>query len=130
MDQVNKLLEQAAYVLLFCLGLSLLLLGYGNLNKTMNLLKVTTAREDILRQQEVKEESSAGTMFTVTKGELVGYLTGAVETDFIIDGVSYDRDTFERESFDYSILPEGIYSKEYKFEDDGLLTEIVYKHLN
>lgn len=127
MESVNKLLEQWASVFLFCLGLSLLLLNYNNLSRNIGLLK--NSLENILREQGIEEVVDNGQSFTVSGGGVIGYLTGAPETDVSIDGITYSKDAFKTGDFDYSLLQEGMYRKEYKLDKEGDIIEIAFWYL-
>lgn len=129
MESVNKLLEQWASVFLFCLGLSLLLLNYNNLSRNISLLKDSLSQENILREQGIEEVVDNGQLFTVSGGGLLGYLTGTPETDITIDGITYSKDAFKSRDFDYSLLQEGMYRKEYKLDKEGDITEIAFWYL-
>ncbi|WP_175562002.1 hypothetical protein [Anaerocolumna xylanovorans] len=123
-------MEQTAYVLLFCLGVSLLLLSYKNIGDSIGLLKNSTARQNVLREQEIMEYKGKEHILTVTRAEVIGYLTGSLEADIRIDGISYPKDSFDRDSFDYSILPEGIYNKGYVLDGKDFVIEMIFTHRN
>lgn len=128
MEQVNKLLEQTAYVLLFCLGISCLLLSCKNMSNTVGLLKNSISRQNVLREEELVQGKDKERILAATRAEIIGYLTGSLEANIIIDGVSYKKDSFDKETFDYSILPEGSYNKEYLLDEKNLITEIIFTH--
>lgn len=117
-------------MLLFCLGVSLLLLNNKNMEDSVRLLKDSAARQNVLREQEMREYKDKEYTLTATRAEVIGYLTGSLEADIRIDGMSYPKASFDRDSFDCSILPEGIYSKEYVLEEEDAVTEIIFTHRN
>lgn len=106
-------MEQVAYVLLFCLAVSFLLLSSNNMGQSIKLLRNSVYKQNVIREQDLDDHRVEEQLLTATRAEVIGCLTGFLEADIIIDGITYSQDSFERDSFDYSTLPEGIYSKEY-----------------
>ncbi len=117
MEQVNKLLELMAYTLLFCLAVSFLLLTFNNIGQSISLLQISMYRQNIIREQKFDNYTDDEPILIATRGEIIGLLTGSMEVNININGMLYTPDSFERDSFDYSNLPEGIYRKEYVLED-------------
>lgn len=117
MEQVNKLLELMAYTLLFCLAVSFLLLTFNNIGQSISLLQISMYRQNIIREQEFDNYTDEEPILIATRGEIIGLLTGSMEVNININGMLYTPDSFERDSFDYATLPEGIYRKEYVLED-------------
>ena len=106
-------MEQVAYVLLFCLAVSFLLLSSNNMGQSIKLLRNSVYKQNVIREQDLDNHRIEEQLLTATRAEVIGYLTGFLEADIIINGITYSRYSFERDNFDYSTLPEGIYSKEY-----------------
>lgn len=143
MEQVNKLLELMAYTLLFCLAVSFLLLTFNNIGQSISLLQISMYRQNIIREQEFDNYTDEEPILIATRGEIIGLLTGSMEVNININGMLYTPDSFERDSFDYSTLPEGIYRKEYVMEDfysnektyetreqNPSIKEIIFTHLD
>lgn len=143
MEQVNKLLELMAYTLLFCLAVSFLLLTFNNIGQSISLLQISMYRQNIIREQEFDNYTDDEPILIATRGEIIGLLTGSMEVNININGMLYTPDSFERDSFDYATLPEGIYRKEYVLEDvnsdeiisetrelNSSIKEIIFTHLD
>ncbi len=143
MEQVNKLLELMAYTLLFCLAVSFLLLTFNNIGQSISLLQISMYRQNIIREQKFDNYTDDEPILIATRGEIIGLLTGSMEVNININGMLYTPDSFERDSFDYSNLPEGIYRKEYVLEDvnsdekisetrerNSSIKEIIFTHLD
>ena len=143
MEQINKLLELMAYTLLFCLAVSFLLLEFNNIGQSISLLQISMYRQNIIREQKFENYIDDEPMLIATRGEIIGLLTGSMEVNININGRLYSPDSFERDSFDYATLPEGIYRKEYVLEDfysdektyesreqNPLIKEIIFTHLD
>jgi len=143
MEQINKLLELMAYTLLFCLAVSFLLLEFNNIGQSISLLQISMYRQNIIREQKFENYIDDEPMLIATRGEIIGLLTGSMEVNININGRLYSPDSFERDSFDYATLPEGIYLKEYVLEDfysdektyesreqNPLIKEIIFTHLD
>ena len=128
MEQVNKLLEQTAYVLLYCLGVSFLLISCKNMGNSIEHLKHSLFRQNVLRQQELLEYKAKEHILTATRAEVIGYLTGSPEADIKIDGIGYSKESFGTDGFDYTILREGTYNKEYVLDEKNSITEIAFTH--
>ncbi len=143
MEQINKLLELMAYTLLFCLAVSFLLLTFNNIGQSISLLQISMYRQNIIREQEFENYTDDEPILIATRGEIIGLLTGSMEVNININGKLYTLDSFERDSFDYATLPEGIYRKEYVLEDlnsdekisetreqNPSIKEIIFTHLD
>ncbi|WOO36115.1 hypothetical protein R2R35_20295 [Anaerocolumna sp. AGMB13020] len=129
MEQVDKFLTMGVNVILFCMAVSLLLLGSENFNSSIRLLKASVFRQNVIREQELWDTSANNRKLTATKGEIIGSLLDGMEVTLIIDGTACTKDIFQPEDFDYTIIKEGVYLKEYRLDDNGYITEIIYTHM-
>lgn len=130
MEQLNKFLTMGVNVILFCMAVSLLLLGSENVNNSMRLLKASVFRQNVIREQELENASVKDSKLTATKGEIISTLIGDMEVNLVIDGMAYTKEIFQPEDFDYTVIKEGVYLKEYTLDDNEHITEISFTHMD
>jgi hypothetical protein len=129
MEQVNKFLTMGVNVILFCMAVSLLLLGSDHINISIRLLKASVFRQNVVREQEIDNTSVKDSNLTATKGEIIGTLLGDMDINLVIDGTAYTKESLHPEEFNDSIIKAGVYLKEYTFNENGYITEIIYTHM-
>jgi len=129
MEQLNKFLTMGTNVILFCMAVSLLLLGSEQINNSIRLLKASVFRQNIIREQELQNTSVEDGKLTATKGEIIGTLLDDMEVNLVIDGTAYTKEIFQPDFFDYTVIKEGVYLKEYTLDGNGHITEISYTYM-
>lgn len=120
MSNVTKLLYQVFEALMFCIAVSLLLIGYRS------FMTVVACSKEIAEEQVVFEQNHELKEPYVTKGELIAMLFTPLEYDIEIDGFFISKYENVKDNLSSYPIGEANYRKNYIYDDDGNIIRILY----
>lgn len=120
MDNITELLHQTMNLIIFCIAVTLLFLGYQNY---CNLIKIAGNEqyETVIYEGEYGEPE-----INVSRGELIASLCNDLVYDIEINDFfinSYEHDKSNIESYP---IHNKEYRKSYRYDNNGYITRIVY----
>lgn len=127
MSEVLEFLKYGFAIFFFCVAVSILFSGNRNVNSFQETQKknILVDNEDVLYQQAKEEIEDE----VITRAEIVSILMSQPEYNMQIGDLTITKDTFEKETFDFSLIPEGRYSRTYQFNDAGNVQNVIYKEI-
>jgi hypothetical protein len=103
------------------------LLFYSNrsLNKIIVITKNQIGTENIFYENqrlydEIKESKT-------TYAEIITTLLGDLDYDILINNMTILKDNYNYKMFDFSIIPQGEYTKTYQYDSSGNIVRVVFK---
>ena len=125
MQNLSKLLELSASILMFCMAVTLLFYSNRSLNKIIVTTKNQIGTENILYENqrlydEIKESKT-------TYAEIITTLLGDLDYDVLINSMTILKDNYNYKMFDFSVIPQGEYTKTYQYDSSGNIVRAVFK---
>jgi ferredoxin-fold anticodon binding domain-containing protein len=100
---------------------------YSNrsLDKIISSTKVQISKENILYENErtydeVKEIKS-------TYADLISVLLGDLDYDVVINNMTILKENYNYKMFDFSVIPQGEYTKTYEYDSSGNIAKVIFK---
>lgn len=125
MQNIFKLLELSASILMFCMAVTLLFYSNRSLNKIIATTKNQIGTENIFYENqrlydEIKESKT-------TYAEIITTLLGDLDYDVLINNITILKDNYNYKMFDFSVIPQGEYTKTYQYDSSGNIVRVVFK---
>lgn len=120
MEAGQKLLIGAASGLVLCIGLYLLIFETRIVSNMFDVVR------DQMKDEELYQQYYAEDVEEVPYAELVATLINVLEYDIVIDGKLIKRNEHDIDKIAGYSLKEGIYRKEYQYDESGNITLITY----
>lgn len=122
MDNVKTFLEKVSAIFLFSMAGTLLLYSYKSLSQLITTTKNYVNNQSVLYEQslEIIEESR------VTYTELIATLFCELEYDLKINSLVIEKESYNSQDFDFTIIPKRDYVKSYVLDASGDISMINY----
>lgn len=125
MQNISKLLELSASIFMFCMAVTIVLYSNRSLDKIISSTKVQISKENILyvnerTYDEVKEIKS-------TYADLISVLLGDLDYDVVINNMTILKENYNYKMFDFSVIPQGEYTKTYEYDSSGNIAKVIFK---
>lgn len=124
MDHITELILQGSGVLIFVLAVSIL--GYNV--RTLNIMEYQGKQNiytgvNVMYQQYEKENESPNIL---TYEQMCCRLMNELPYNIKINELSIQKDEFDYMLFDFTTLPKTNYQRQYVFDINGKVKEVVY----
>lgn len=125
MQNISKLLELSASILMFCLAVTLLLYSNRSLDKIISSTRIQISSENIFYENErlydeIKESKT-------TYAEIITTLLGDLDYDVQINSLTILKENYNYKMFDFSVIPQGEYTKTYQYDSSGNIVKVIFK---
>lgn len=125
MQNISKLLELSASILMFCMAVTLLLYSNRSLDKIISSTRVQISSENIFYEDErlydeIKESKT-------TYAEIITRLLGDLDYDVQINNMTVLKENYNYQEFDFSTIPQGDYTKAYLYDSSGNIVKVIFK---
>ncbi|MBS6559089.1 MAG: hypothetical protein KH355_02305 [Clostridiales bacterium] len=124
MEEVLKGIYIAVGTILLCIALSLVFKNNRELNQVLN-----TQNEIILDKSVIYQEYQEEKDKNITYQELVASLLNGIEYPVKVNGVEITPETFEPETFNFSLIPQTEYKKTYYYNANNEIKLIQYQSI-
>ena len=126
MQNISKLLELTAFILMFCMAVTLLLYSYRSLEKIISTARIQVSTENIFHEDErlydeIKESKT-------TYAEIITTLLGDLDYDVLINNIMILKENYNYRMFDFSVIPQGDYTKTYQYDASGNIVRVIFKN--
>lgn len=133
MEHGKELLIQAVSTILFCVAVTLLFHQARTYSELLNEVKETYGQEQVLYESNYQEfygqEGTSSEAENCSYEELVASLFGVLEYDLEIDSLLISKYEHTIDKIEEYHLQSGSYSKSYCFDQNGVVTRIVYRSI-
>lgn len=119
-----KLVKIVISVLIFCIGVSLLFYESRIYQTSLKLVRELIKQDVIYQQHNIVDRE------TITYAELIATLLQPLEYDIMIDGILIKKEEHDRSQITAYPIRQTQYSKSYRYNDNGIITIIVYSSTN
>lgn len=123
MDSIKILLEKVSVIFIFCLAGTLLLYSYKSLYQFITTTKNQINNQGVLYEQSLEKIDKC----KVTYAELIATLFYELEYDVKINNIVIEKDNYNSQDFDFSIIPNGDYGKSYVLDTNGNISMVTYQ---
>ncbi len=125
MQNISKLLELSASILMFCMTVTLLLYSNRSLDKIISTTRIQISEENIYYENErlydeIKESKT-------TYAEIITTLLGDLDYDVQINNMTILKENYNYMMFDFSVIPQGEYTKTYQYDSSGNIVKMIFK---
>lgn len=125
MQNISKLLELSASILMFCMAVTLLLYSNRSLDKIISSTRIQISSENIYYEDErlydeIKESKT-------TYAEIITTLLGDLDYDVQINSLTIFKENYNYKMFDFSVIPQGEYTKTYQYDSSGNIVRMIFK---
>ena len=125
MQNISKLLELSASILMFCIAVTLLLYSNRSLDKIISSTRIQISSENIFYENErlydeIKESKT-------TYAEIITTLLGDLDYDVQINSLTILKENYNYKMFDFSVIPQGEYTKTYQYDSSGNIVRMIFK---
>lgn len=125
MQNISKLLELSASILMFCMAVTLLLYSNRSLDKIISSTRIQISSENIYYEDErlydeIKESKT-------TYAEMITKLLGDLDYDVQINSLTILKENYNYKMFDFSVIPQGEYTKTYQYDSSGNIVRMIFK---
>ena len=125
MQNISKLLELSASILMFCIAVTLLLYSNRSLDKIISSTRIQISSENIFYENErlydeIKESKT-------TYAEIITTLLGDLDYDVQINSLTILKENYNYKMFDFSVIPQGEYTKTYQYDSSGNIVKVIFK---
>lgn len=117
-----EFLHMAAAIFIFCTASLFLLSSNALLTSELRIIREEITKKEILYEQPIDEIQNK----KISYEELVGVMQGDIGYTVVIDGVTYDMDTYNSSEFDFSVIAYRDYTKAYEYDSDGQIAKVIY----
>lgn len=124
MENIADLFHNTAGVFLFCIVITMLFASRGNLNSLLGEAKDHVSVQETLYIQRMEEKE-----YIVEYKTLMGIMARDLENDIEINGVLYQKETFDYLRFDFSSISKTEYQEIYEYDNNGIIIKVVYKSI-
>ncbi len=62
----------------------------------------------------------------MTYAELTAYLLGSLEYNTKVNQLEIDKDTYDYQMFDFSLITQGEYQKSYEYDTSGKIVKVLF----
>lgn len=123
MQNVRKLLEISAYVVMFCTAVLLLLYSERALSRLIISTKDKISNNHILYEkyrtyEEINENKT-------TYAEIIAMLFGDLDYDVQINDLVISKSNYNYKSFDFSVIVQTDYIKSYQYDTSGDIVKVI-----
>ena len=125
MQNVTRLLETAASLLLFCIAVTFFLYQIRVLNTLTTSAKEEICKQDIYYEQERTFDEIQESK--VSYAEIISTLFGELDYDIQINNMTILKDNYNYQIFDFSTVPNTEYTKSYQYDSSGNIVKVIYK---
>ena len=122
MEVINKFLEDGFEVFMFCIALVLLFTGMKNINSLVLTTKNNLNSSNVLYEQYNYNDHESD----VSYSELISILMTGLDCDIQVNGMEIKADTYDYLQFNYSLINNTDYSKDYVLDNQGEIIKIIY----
>lgn len=128
MDVLEELLQQGLSLVIFCVGVTVLLLQFHDYMDLMEGVRELNKEVIIAEQKEgnVGHHLVEEGYQVVSKGELISYLLHQLEYDMEIDGVRIRKTENSRGNIASYEFHSDYYKKGYRYDENGLIKAILF----
>ena len=123
MDNIKVFLEKVSVIFLFCLAGNLLLYSYKSLYQFITTTKNQVNSQKVLYEQSLEKIDES----KVTYAELIATLFNELEYDLKINNLVIEKENYNSQDFDFSIVPNGDYGKSYVLDENGDISMVYYQ---
>ena len=123
MDNIKVFLEKVSVIFLFCLAGNLLLYSYKSLYQFITTTKNQVNSQKVLYEQPLEKIDES----KVTYAELIATLFNELEYDLKINNLVIEKENYNSQDFDFSIVPNGDYGKSYVLDENGDISMVYYQ---
>lgn len=116
-------LEKVSVIFIFCIAGTLLLYCYKNLYKLITITKNQVNSQSVLYEQPLEKIVEC----KVTYEELIATLFCKLEYDVKINNIVIEKENYNSQTFDFSIIPNVDYGKSYVLDVSGEISMITYQ---
>ena len=125
MQNISKLLELSAFILMFCMAVTLFLFSNRSLDKIISTIRIQISTENIFYENErqyseIKESKT-------TYAEIITTLLGELDYDVLINDMTILKENYNYKMFDFSVIPQGEYTKAYQYDSSGNIVRVIFK---
>ncbi len=120
MTNVFRLFETALGAVLFCIGITLLLMGYTSMNNTVRVMERKLG-SDILYEQDYGNDKNI-----VPYEQIISLFLRPLEYDVSINGTVYEKASYDEERSDNMIIENANYLCRYGYDENGCIRTIFY----
>ena len=126
MKQLSEFLYELIPMLLFCVAVTLLFIHFKSLSASYQCMNtLITGNEILYESSNSLNKQNLGNDANVSKKELLITLVSGLDYDIVLEGVCYEKDTFDYETFDFASLADS-FEKSYQYDKDGKIKAICY----
>ncbi len=123
MDNIKIFLEKVSDIFIFCLAGNLLLYSYKSLYQFITTTKNQVNSQKVLYEQSLEKIDES----KVTYAELIATLFNELEYDLKINNLVIEKENYNSQDFDFSIVPNGDYGKSYVLDENGDISMVYYQ---
>ena len=123
MDNIKIFLEKVSVIFIFCLAGNLLLYSYKSLYQFITTTKNQVNSQKVLYEQPLEKIDES----KVTYAELIATLFHEIEYDLKINNLVIEKENYNSQDFDFSIVPNGDYGKSYVLDENGDISMVYYQ---
>ncbi len=123
MDNIKIFLEKVSVIFIFCLAGNLLLYSYKSLYQFITTTKNQVNSQKVLYEQSLEKIDES----KVTYAELIATLFNELEYDLKINNLVIEKENYNSQDFDFSIVPNGDYGKSYVLDENGDISMVYYQ---
>ncbi|MFU0827490.1 MAG: Competence protein ComGG [Lachnoclostridium sp.] len=125
MQNTSKLLELSAYLVMFCMAVAFLFYSDRTFSKIISSVKNDISKNHVLYENDRTYEEVQKKQTTYT--ELITSLLGDLDYDVQINDILIWKENYNYKTFDFSIIPESNYIKNYQYDSTGNIVKVIYK---
>lgn len=122
MDSSLTFLERISNLLIFCMAISMLYIGSSTLWQTINTLKISISKQQVLFEQALEAVNAE----KVEYDEIIGSLMGELTYDIVINDMIINKDDYNPQRVDYKKIKNTSYNKTYVLDPEGNILKIIY----
>lgn len=123
MDNVKIFLEKVSVIFIFCIAGTLLLYSYKSLYQFITTTKNQVNNQSVLYEQPLEKIDES----KVTYAELIATLFNELEYDLKINSLVIEKENYNSQDFDFSIIPNTDYGKSYVLDVSGDISMVNYQ---
>lgn len=122
MESSFTFLERISGVLIFCMAISILIMENSILHNTISTLNRSISSQEVLYKHHLEEIDHG----VVPYAEVIGILMSELSCDIIVNHIEIKKDIHSPQTFDFTRIDEGRYSKRYELNTKGIIVKIIY----
>jgi len=107
------------------MAVTLFLFSNRSLDKIISTIRIQISTENIFYEKERPyDEIKEG---KTTYEEIITTLLGDLDYDVLINNMTIFKENYNYKMFDFSVIPQGEYTKTYQYDSSGNIVKVIFK---